>query len=117
MSLVLEQFYTLLDAYTDRIPINALKVHLNKLEISIDDIRETVQFSDETYRRNLLHQGPAYQALIICWKNGQRSPIHNHKGSSCGVKLLKGAATETLFVEAPNNLIYPTNTEWLYEGM
>lgn len=112
----LNEFYTQLDKYSDRIPINALKVYLNDLEISIDEIQKFVQFSDKTYRRNLMYEGPAYQALILCWKNGQRSRIHNHKGSSCGVKLLKGVATETLFVIAPNNLVYPTNSEWLYEG-
>ena len=114
--MLLDEFYTLLDQYSDRIPINALKVHLGGLDISIDDFQDFVQFSDESYRRNLIREGPAYQALILCWKNGQRSPIHNHKGSSCGVKLLKGVATETLFVVAPNNLIYPTSSEWLYEG-
>ena len=63
-----------------------------------------------------MHEGQVYQVLILCWKNGQRSPIHNHRGSSCGIKLLKGVATETLFVIAPNNMVYPTNSEWLYEG-
>jgi cysteine dioxygenase len=116
VSLSLNQFYAILDKYSDRIPINALKVHMNELDISMDEIQDFVQFSDNSYRRNLMHEGPMYQALIICWKNGQRSPIHNHKGSSCGVKLLKGVATETLFVVAPNNLVYPTNSEWLYEG-
>jgi len=112
----LKEFYTLLDGYLDRIPINALKVHLNELDISLDDVKEFAQFSDQSYRRNLMHEGSGYQALIICWKNGQRSPIHDHKGSSCGVKILKGVATETLFVTAPNNLIYPTTSEWLFEG-
>lgn len=112
----LAEFLYALDAYSDRIPINALKVHLNSLDITYDQVKEFAHFSDTGYRRNLMHQGHAYQALIICWKNGQRSPIHNHTGSSCGVKILKGVATETLFVIAPNNLIYPTNSEWLFEG-
>lgn len=116
MSFSLKEFYTLLDGYSDRIPINALKVHLNELDISFDDVQKFAQFSDKTYRRNLMHDGGSYQVLILCWKNGQRSPIHDHKGSSCGVKILKGVATETLFVTAPNNLIYPTTSEWLFEG-
>ncbi len=112
----LPQFFLLLDEYVDQIPLNVLKIHLNDLKITIDDLKNNVHFSENSYRRNLLHEGPAYQALIICWKNGQRSPIHDHKGSSCGVRILQGVATETLFLVAPNNLVYPTNSEWLYEG-
>src|SRR5262249_49576071 len=39
---------------------------------------------------------------ILCWKNGQRSPIHDHVGSSCGVRVLRGTMTETRFEFAPN---------------
>ena len=39
---------------------------------------------------------------MLCWKNGQRSPIHDHTGSSCGVRVLRGTLTETLFELAPN---------------
>jgi len=116
MELTLHQLFLLLDEYVDQIPINVLKVYLNHLNVTIDDVKEYVRFSKDTYRRNLLHKGPRYQALILCWKNGQRSPIHDHIGSSCGVRVLQGVATETLFVSAPNNLVYATNSEWLYEG-
>ena len=42
----------------------------------------------------------------LCWRNGQRSPIHNHRGSNCGVKVLRGVATETTFARAANGMIY-----------
>jgi cysteine dioxygenase len=41
----------------------------------------------------------------MCWKNGQRSPIHNHSGSACVVRALRGTLTETLFEVAPNGHI------------
>ena len=28
---------------------------------------------------------------MLCWRNGQRSPIHNHRGSNCGVKVLRAS--------------------------
>jgi cysteine dioxygenase len=40
--------------------------------------------------------------LALCWKNGQRSPIHDHAGSSCGIRVLRGTMTETRFEFAPN---------------
>jgi cysteine dioxygenase len=62
-------------------------------------------FNRERYVRNLVHEGPSYQALVLCWRNGQRSPIHNHRGSSCGVKVLRGVATETIFGRGPNGMV------------
>jgi len=116
MKLTFKQFCLLMDEYTERVPLQIITTFLDALDLSLEDIQDSLRFSDKRYRRNLIKAGSAYQILALCWKNGQRSPIHNHKGSSCGVKILKGVATETLFSIAPNNLIYPTNSDWLYEG-
>jgi cysteine dioxygenase len=53
---------------------------------------------------------------VLCWRNGQRSPIHNHRGSSCGVKVLRGVATETVFARAPNGMVLPTSSRELPTG-
>lgn len=113
----LQELYSLLDKYSDRIPINVLKAYLNKLEVTPEEMKPFTEFSDESYQRNLAHEGPYYQALILCWKPEQRSRIHNHAGSSCGLKILTGVATETLFSFSPNGrLVYPVESVWLYQG-
>src|SRR5690349_4478254 len=86
---------------------------LRKCPLSADDLSGYLIFSPDRYVRNRLHDGPAYQALVLCWRNGQRSPIHNHRGSACGVKVLRGAATETLFTRAPNGMVLPTSSREL----
>src|SRR5207249_2304648 len=60
--------------------------------------------------------GPAYQALLLCWRNGQRSPIHDHRGSNCGVRILSGVATETVFERNENGLVYATFSREMAEG-
>jgi cysteine dioxygenase len=45
---------------------------------------------------------------VLCWRNGQRSPIHDHTGSNCAVRVLRGTMTETLFEFAPNGHVKPT---------
>jgi cysteine dioxygenase len=75
-----------------------------------------VVFGDGTYRRNLMHAGPAYQALVLCWRNGQRSPIHDHQGSSCGVRVLAGTALETVFTRARNRMIYADRSREIGPG-
>src|SRR6185369_780302 len=75
-----------LDEYTDRIPLDVLRAWLLKTEVTLDMVRRFLKFSAEHYVRNLMHSGSSYQALVICWHSGQRSPIHDHRGSSCAVK-------------------------------
>ena len=105
-----------LDTYQARIPLDRLAAHLQATSLCFDDVKAHTYFGERTYRRNLLHTGPAYQALVLCWKNGQRSPIHDHRGSSCGVRVLRGVATETRFTLSPNGMILATSSRELAEG-
>lgn len=93
----LGEFLAALDEHRGRIPLDELRIRLSNLKISVAEIHRHARFGNDRYQRNLLHAGPAYQALILCWRSGQRSPIHDHTGSSCGVKVLLGTATETVF--------------------
>ncbi len=112
----LQELLGTLDQYESRIPLDVLDDALQRVELSCDCVSDQLIFHDDHYQRNLLHEGPAYQALIICWLNGQRSLIHDHVGSSCGVKILRGTATETIFDWSDNRMIYPTRTSMLQEG-
>src|ERR1043166_6120678 len=116
MQLRLEQFCAELDAYAGRIPLKVLTNGLQRLHIDFPALEKFVQFSPERYRRNLFRAGPAYHALILCWRAGQRSPIHDHRGSSCGVRVLRGTCTETIFQRTSEGHIFPTRTRELPEG-
>ena len=52
---------------------------------------------DRSYQRNLVRAGERYHLWVLCWGNGQRSPIHDHTGSACAVRIIEGTATVTLF--------------------
>ena len=73
-------------------------------------------FSDKRYQRNLMQEGPSYQALVLCWRAGQRSPIHDHAGSSCGVRVIEGTAVETLFERTEAGHVYATGSRELTPG-
>lgn len=94
-----------LDGLTERAPVEALRSHLASLDVTVGDIADFVRFSEHRYLRNLVHQGKWYHVLALCWKSGQRSPIHNHAGSTCGLRILRGVATETVFETTPSGLI------------
>ena len=112
----LAEFFDELDRYVERVPLDRLTSLLRRVDISMADVSGYARFNDERYQRNLMRSGEAYHALILCWRNGQRSPIHDHRGSSCGVRVLKGVLTETLFEHSANGLIYATSSSELKEG-
>jgi cysteine dioxygenase len=116
MELTLEQWFAELDQYRERIPLNVLTNGLKRLCVKPEDVEKFAQFSAERYRRNLMHEGPAYHALILCWRAGQRSPIHDHRGSSCGVRVISGEATETVFEMTEEGHVFATRTKKLPDG-
>ena len=105
-----------LEGYSGRIPLAVLQDWLVRTEVTLELVRPFLQFSPDRYVRNLLHAGPSYQALVLCWHSGQRSPIHDHRGSSCAVKVISGVATETVFTPGPNGMLYATGSRQLVAG-
>ncbi len=108
MSPKLEPLFQYLDGLSSRAPLADLTAVLNDLDLDSEDVAEFVQFSSQHYTRNLVRAGDWYHALVLCWKNGQRSPIHDHAQSSCGVRVLRGVATETLFEFTPRGHVKAT---------
>ncbi len=104
----LKPLFDYLDNLQGRADLAALTRKLDEIDFDCDDVADFLRFSERGYARNLMRSGPWYYALVLCWKNGQRSPIHDHAGSSCGVKVLRGTLTETLFEIAPNGHVKAT---------
>lgn len=86
-----------LKSFHEQIDLDELKARLADDSLTVELMSDYVQFSDERYSRNLVAYGPQFYALVLCWKPGQASPIHDHKGASCGVRVIQGTATETSF--------------------
>jgi DMSO/TMAO reductase YedYZ molybdopterin-dependent catalytic subunit len=101
----LQALFKYLDRLTGRPTLAELKARVADLQLTCDDVADHVRFSDQGYQRNLLHAGPWCHVWVMCWKNGQRSPIHDHAASGCVVRVLRGTATETTFAMASNGLV------------
>jgi cysteine dioxygenase len=108
MAQTLDALFEYLDGLDSRAPLAELTQALASTELDWQQVAQFIQFSPRGYTRNLVRGGPWYNVLVLCWKNGQRSPIHDHSGSSCAVKILRGTATETTFDYAPNGHVWAT---------
>ena len=113
---VIDSAFAELDAASEQLPLRTILDWLTTSGLTPQELSDYLVFRPERYVRNLLHSGPAYQALVLCWRSGQRSPIHNHRGSHCGVKVLRGIATETLFAQGPNGMVFPVSSRDLPAG-
>ena len=112
----IRQFFDQLDIYSGAIPLKTIKDQMNQLEIDASDVREYLRFDHETYQRNLLHGTPNYEALLLCFEAGQRTPIHDHAGSACGVKVVEGTGIETVFKPTSDGWLFATGSHELPQG-
>lgn len=111
MTQVLAPLFRYLERLQGQAPLGELTDLLSQLKLTADDLAEFVRFSDQGYAHNLIRGGRWYQVWVLCWKNGQRSPIHDHRGSSCGVRVLRGTLTQTDFIFAANGHVKATGSE------
>jgi len=75
------------------------------LIVTDQEIAKHAFFSEHRYSRNLVVRDKVFEILIICWKSGQRSLIHDHRGSFGVVKVIRGILTESVFIPALNGMI------------
>jgi cysteine dioxygenase len=112
----IDHLFADLDRVDSPLPLPVILDWLRGSRLTAAELSYFLVFNRERYVRNLVHEGPSYQALVLCWRNGQRSPIHNHRGSSCGVKVLRGVATETIFGRGPNGMVLADRSRELPPG-
>ncbi len=105
-----------LDGLMERASIERVRSLLEESQVTQEDLADFVRFDEQHYRRNLVSIGPWYEILVICWLSGQRSPIHDHAESTCGLKVLSGVCTETLFEHSPCGQVVATRSSRMRTG-
>lgn len=104
------------DRLGEPIPLVELRRELGRLALGRADLAECIAFNDRSYQRILLHSGESYEALLLCWRSGQRSAIHDHVGSACAVYVVEGSVTETVFLPSPCGRLVPTRSRTMNAG-
>jgi cysteine dioxygenase len=86
---------------------------MREVEVGGGELRPHVGFKEGTYARHRVCLGEQAELLVLCWRPGQRTPIHDHNGSFGVVKVLRGVMWETLFeMDAARGLLYKSAREW-----
>jgi cysteine dioxygenase len=86
---------------------------MRRVEVSREELRPYVSFKEGTYARHRVFLCGHAELLVLCWRPGQRTPIHDHAGSFGAVRVLEGFMWETLFeMDASEGLLYKSAREW-----
>lgn len=86
---------------------------MTEVRVSADDLRPYLGFKPGGYSRHRVAQSNFAELLVLCWRPGQRTPIHDHNGSFGAVRVCNGIMWETIFSrDGDLKLCYRSAREW-----
>ena len=95
--------------------LNAL---IERTTISPDDLRPYLGFKTGNYSRHRVMKNDHVEMLVLCWKPGQRTPIHDHNGAHGAVFVHQGIMWETTFdYDTERGLAYKAHRELRTGGL
>lgn len=89
---------------------------LRTISTHSEELRSYERFEDSSYCRNRIFRNDFVDLLLLCWKPTQRTPIHDHAGSTCGVYVIRGEAIEIAFAPSGIGLLIPKESHELSQG-
>lgn len=105
-----------LQSLTTRADLAVLSKLLSELNVSRHDIAPACVFGQRGYRRNTICESPHFELLALCWRSGDCTPIHDHRGVSCAFRIIEGQGTEIRFEPTPSGLICPASINRMDPG-
>ena len=70
---------------------------LKRAEVNEAELRPYVKFRPGTYVRTRVLRNEHAELLVLCWKPGHYTSIHDHNGSYSVIRVLSGRMHETLY--------------------
>lgn len=111
---VLLPLFKALDAFGGFIDVKDLEREVAKIKMTTDQLGDAIAIDTGAYVRTLVRETEFYDALVMAWLPGQRSPIHDHAGSACTVRIVSGTARETRYnLRADGMVVRDTSITYL----
>lgn len=85
---------------------------LRRVNFVSGEIDPYIEFKEGNYWRHRVYRSEFVEMLVLCWRPGHRTPIHDHNGSHGGVRVHQGRLWETIFTyDSVRGLEYKTAGE------
>lgn len=82
-----------------------LRRYISNLKPDRTEVDPYIQFAENHYARNLVCKTSDFECLVLCWRPGQRSPIHDHGDSICTVYTFDGVLSADNYKKLENGHI------------
>jgi cysteine dioxygenase len=101
-------------AALSRVPsLEEVSAWIAEAEVTDEELRPYRGFKPGTYARHRVFRNEFAEILVLCWRPGQRTPIHDHNGSHGAVRVCSGVMWETIFaLDGEHKLYYRRAREW-----
>lgn len=67
------------------------------------ELAKYVSWSEDCYTRNCIVNTEKFELILICWCKGHKTPIHDHGGEECWVKVISGQLEEVIYKKNEND--------------
>jgi cysteine dioxygenase len=74
----------------DLITQDCVRDFMQGTQLSAQELTPYTHFRDEYYTRNLVYRDALFEVMIICWKSGQKTPVHSHNGQLGWMSIAQG---------------------------
>ena len=86
---------------------------LENAEISRAELQPYLGFKEGNYWRHRVCRNAFVEMLVLCWRPGHRTPIHDHNGSHGAVMVYDGVLWETIFAfDTERGLCYRSGRQY-----
>lgn len=75
------------------------------LDIPLREFLPFANWSKDHYTRNCIAREENFELILLCWENGQTTPVHCHGGEECWVYMVDGTLDESNFQISDDELI------------
>lgn len=95
---VLQPLFDVLSEAGAPIELGTLTAAVGALDVTGAALGDAITIDTASYVRTLVYENAHVAVFVMAWLPGQRSPIHDHAGSACAVRIVSGRAVEQKFV-------------------
>merc|ERR1719471_1136930 len=87
--------------YTEKHIFDKVQMLMEHYDASTKDYQQyAIKLDENQYTRNLIRNSEYFTLMLLCWPPNIASPIHDHGGSECWLRVVKGHLEEA-FYEIP----------------
>lgn len=94
-----------LESHGTALRSEAVAQMLGRAELTLEDVAPFVHERDQGYARRRVARTEVFEMLVMTWRPSQGSVPHDHAGSACTLRVLRGRVTESHFRRSSDGLV------------